>query len=90
MKNKEELSDSIYAYVEDFVQGMYEDTDGIKIEVIDDDTVEVKVTKDADESNDEDIYPFVDFICYDMDKGGKLHTDIDADYVEDVASSYFE
>lgn len=90
MKSKEELSGSIYAYVEEFIKGLYEDTDGLKVEVIDDATVNVTVVRDADECEDEDVYPFVDFICYDSDADGKLHTDIDADYVDDVALSYFE
>ncbi|MCM1311661.1 MAG: hypothetical protein NC206_04565 [Bacteroides sp.] len=92
-KTKEELSDCIYNHIEDFVKGLYEETDALKIDVIDDTTVNVTVVKDSDESGeteDENLYTFIDFILYSHDKDGTLHTDIDADYADDVIASYFE
>ncbi len=89
IKSKSELDEAICAFVTDFVAGVHEDTDGLRVNVIDDDTVSLELVDNADETDDEDVYPFVDFVCYTADAEQGLLTDIDAEYVEEVASAYF-
>ncbi len=89
IKSKDALYESICLLVEDFIAGVHEDTDGVLIKVIDDDTVVAEVVNDADETDNEDVYPFVDFVCYSADAEQGMQTDIDAEYVEEVASAYF-
>ncbi len=89
IKSKEALYEAVCKLVEDFIAGVHEDTDGVKVNVMDDDTVTVEVVADADETDDEDVYPFADFVCYSADAEQGMLTDIDAEYAEEVASAYF-
>ncbi len=89
IKSKEALYEAICKSVEDFIAGVHEDTDGVKVSVLDDDTVTVEVVTDADESDDEDVYPFADLICYTLDENNVMVTDVDAEYVEDIAGDYY-
>ncbi len=89
IKSKETLYEAVCKLVEDFIAGVYEDTDGVRVNVVDDDTVAVEVVNNADEMDDEDVYPFADFVCYTADAEMGMLTDIDAEYAEEVASAYF-
>ncbi len=89
IKSKETLYEAVCKLVEDFIAGVHEDTDGVKVNVVDDDTVTLDVVNNADEMDDEDVYPFADFVCYSVDAELGMVTDIDAEYVEEVASAYF-
>ena len=88
IRTEKELEECIFDLVEKFAEGAHEATDGVHVVVVDDDTVRVEVVENADESDDEDVYPFADFVLYTLEDG-KMLTDINAEYVADVASAYF-
>ena len=47
------------------------------------------MVEDADEQDDDDVYPFVDFLCYSGDGGEGMDTCIDDEYLTEVAKDYF-
>lgn len=89
IKSAKALEDAICELINGYVAGDYEPGDGVKVNVVDDDTVEVCVVEDADEQDDDDVYPFVDFLCYSGDGAEGMDTCIDDEYLTEVAKDYY-